>query len=327
MSSTPPSDDAYIHALAGSGGGVLSYLLTYPLASISTRLQVDQSKSQTNTVTAVLKIIKDEGWKGLYNGLESALVGVALTQGVYYYWYETVRAFFEGPQKKRLSDLVSLLIAAAAGSITVLLTNPIWVVNVRTTLAAKKKQGLSEELIPTELPKRKGIIETMKDVVKTEGIMGLWNGVIPALILVSNPAIQYMVFEKIKKIIAQDRSLKPIHYFLMGAFSKTIATTVTYPYIVVKSRLQMKQPNSDQLDNKNTQQLQYKNTTDVLLKIWQHEGPLGFFKGIQSKIVQSVLNAAFLFMFKEELVAVVRYTVQLLAALNPMKRSAPAKLI
>lgn len=35
-------------------------------------------------------------------------------------------------------------------------------------------------------------------MIKEEGIFSLWKGVIPALILVSNPMIQYTVFEKLK---------------------------------------------------------------------------------------------------------------------------------
>lgn len=43
-------------------------------------------------------------------------------------------------------------------------------------------------------------------------------------------------------------------------------------------------------------------TIDAILKIIHYEGWSGFYKGMSTKIVQSVLAAAVLFMIKEELV-------------------------
>mmetsp|Transcript_24438 Transcript_24438/g.34258 ORF Transcript_24438/g.34258 Transcript_24438/m.34258 type:complete len:319 (+) Transcript_24438:52-1008(+) len=311
------SNSAAVHALAGSGGGVLAYMLTYPLGTISTRLQVqtsnDQSSDQSHvyqgTVDAILKIIKSEGWQGLYSGYSAGLTAVAATQGIYYYWYEWIRAYVEDVMKSKnlqfSKDLVNLAIAAVAGSITATLTNPLWVVNVRMTLQKKN-------LDKTKNEKPKGFFAVMSDMVRDEGLTSFWKGIVPALILVSNPAIQYMVFEKLKAMYEAKRpgqKLTPLHHFLLGAIGKTIATIITYPYIVVKSRLQMKQPS-------NNNQPAYQGTSDVLSKIWANEGFFGFFKGMQSKIVQSVLNAAFLFYFKEELVQVV---VMLLAAASRLR--------
>jgi len=44
----------------------------------------------------------------------------------------------------------------------------------------------------------------------------------------------------------------------------------------------------------------YNNTMDAFKKIIKNEGAKGLYKGIQSKIFQSVLAAAFLFMFKDK---------------------------
>ncbi len=44
----------------------------------------------------------------------------------------------------------------------------------------------------------------------------------------------------------------------------------------------------------------YQSPWDGFQKIIKHEGVAGLYKGIESKIVQSVLTSAFLFAFKEE---------------------------
>lgn len=50
-----------------------------------------------------------------------------------------------------------------------------------------------------------------------------------------------------------------------------------------------------------TDDARYKNTWDGLQKIIANEGYSGLYKGIASKLFQSVLTAAFLFMYKEAL--------------------------
>ncbi|GJX44798.1 peroxisomal nicotinamide adenine dinucleotide carrier, partial [Tanacetum coccineum] len=67
------------------------------------------------------------------------------------------------------------------------------------------------------------------------------------------------------------------------------------------SRLQARQAIG--LDKKH----QYEGTLDAILKMIRYEGLHGFYKGMSTKIVQSVLAAAVLFMVKEELVNGVRW--------------------
>lgn len=60
-------------------------------------------------------------------------------------------------------------------------------------------------------------------------------------------------------------------------------------------------------------------TLDAILKMIRYEGFYGFYKGMGTKIVQSVLAAAVLFMIKEELVKGARF----LLAQNKPKSKPP----
>ena len=68
--------------------------------------------------------------------------------------------------------------------------------------------------------------------------------------LVSNPAIQFMVYEFLKRRtmgVAEDgnvnkKELTAITYFLMGALAKTVATVFTYPLQLVQSKLRVTYP-------------------------------------------------------------------------------------
>ncbi|KAI9023489.1 mitochondrial carrier domain-containing protein [Phycomyces nitens] len=280
--------DNIAHALSGAGGGIVAMILTYPLVSISSRLQVqknDQDKdAYKNTLDALAKIIAKEGPRGLYSGLSSGIFGIAITNGVYYYCYEAVKAIFEKtkPRGQPMSTSESMLSGAIAGATVVLATHPIWTVNTRMTV----RKG-----VEGENSKKAGAFAVGKSILHHEGIAGLYAGVQAALMLVINPIIQYTVFEQLKNKISQTRALGSFDYFLLGAVSKLCATGITYPYIVVKSRMQVIQEGDER----------YTSIIDAFKKIVSKEGVSGLYKGIHSKLLQSVLTAAFLFMAKEAL--------------------------
>jgi adenine nucleotide transporter 17 len=56
-------------------------------------------------------------------------------------------------------------------------------------------------------------------MINEEGLSSLWKGVIPALILVSNPMIQFAVFERLKLTTEKrsNRKLSPLQFFVLGA--------------------------------------------------------------------------------------------------------------
>ncbi|KAF2280379.1 mitochondrial carrier [Westerdykella ornata] len=295
----PPSaaaqqSDNVAHALAGAGGGLLSMALTYPLITLSTRAQVESKKAQSSTLDAARRIIKREGIAGLYAGLESALFGISVTNFVYYYWYEWTRAFFEkaalkaGRASKKLTTVESMIAGAIAGSATVLITNPIWVVNTRMTA---RKSG-SEETLPGAKPaKAPSTLGTLLSIIREEGPARLFAGVMPALVLVINPILQYTVFEQLKNMLERkQRRITPTDAFYLGALGKLLATSITYPYITVKSRMHVAGKDGPK-----------ETILSSFRRIIREEGYAGLYGGIGPKVTQSVITAAFLFAFKDAL--------------------------
>lgn len=159
--------------------------------------------------------------------------------------YEFSRAFFQRTTNKtRLSTLESMAAGALAGSATVLITNPIWVVNTRMT--ARQSES-NETVLPTKedsthdpaaapKPSSPSTISTFLKIVREDGVLRLFAGVLPALVLVINPILQYTIFEQLKQLLEKRRRVGATDSFLLGALGKLAATTITYPYITVKSR-------------------------------------------------------------------------------------------
>ncbi|XP_015877271.2 peroxisomal nicotinamide adenine dinucleotide carrier [Ziziphus jujuba] len=325
--------DALINGLAGAGGGIIAQLITYPLQTVNTRQQTERDlkkeKRKLGTIQQMCQVVKQEGWGRLYGGLTPSLAGTAASQGVYYYFYQIFRNKAEVAALERrklgigdgsVGMFTSLLVAALSGCVNVLLTNPIWVVVTRmqthTKISTKPTPGETPLITADEAvlaaaaePPPYGTAHVVQEVFDEAGIWGFWKGVLPTLIMVSNPSIQFMLYETMLKKLKQSRAsnkngnsvVTALEIFLLGALAKLGATVVTYPLLVVKSRLQAKQLTTG--DKRH----HYKGTLDAILKMIHHEGFYGFYKGMRTKIVQSVLAAAVLFMVKEELVQGARF--------------------
>lgn len=90
-------------------------------------------------------------------------------------------------------------------------------------------------------------------------------------------------------------SSKPsaLEIFGVSAVAKLGATVVTYPLLLVKTRMQTVRKGSGT-------ESQYASTLDAVSHVYNTEGLLGFYKGMHTKMVQSVVAAALLFLIKEE---------------------------
>ncbi|KAJ1427648.1 Mitochondrial substrate/solute carrier [Sesbania bispinosa] len=293
--------------------------------------------STPGTLLQIFQVIGNEGWGGLYSGLKPSLLGTAASQGIYYYFYQVFKnkavaiaaaRKIKGHGDGTVGMFGWLVVAAIAGSFNVLLTNPIWVLVTRMQTHTQAERKIMEEKkealriaasesslagstledkldeLNSKKPRPYGTIHAANEVYNEAGIVGFWKGVIPALIMVCNPSIQFMIYESSLKHLRARRSAKKqgntsisaLEVFLVGAIAKLGATVTTYPLLVVKSRLQAKQ----EIGGSNS--LRYSGTFDAVLKMIRYEGLSGFYKGMSTKIVQSVFAASVLFMVKEELV-------------------------
>lgn len=202
-----------------------------------TRKGIDGSTDLTyysSPLDAIQKILKQDGIPGLYTGIFGGLVGVASTNFAYFYWYTFVRDAYKRRQNidGPLSTAMELVLGAIAGALAQIFTIP---VSVCTT---RQQTQIGDE--------RKGLIETAKEVIAEDGITGLWRGLKPSLVLVVNPAITYGLFERFKEAMYPGTArLTPGQSFFVGAASKTVATIVTYPYIMAKVRMQFKPPTTN----------------------------------------------------------------------------------
>lgn len=77
-----------------------------------------------------------------------------------------------------------------------------------------------------------------------------------------------------------------MEYLTFAALSKLFAATATYPYQVVRARLQ-------------DQYRDYKGVMDVVSQTWRYEGVRGFYKGLSPYMVHVTPNICLVFLIYE----------------------------
>ena len=141
------------------------------------------------------------------------------------------------------------------------------------------------------------ILDGTKQMYCTEGLLGFYRGIVPSLFGVSHGAIQFMAYEQMKKHqgTGLDNSKKErtnVDYLLFSGLSKLFAGSLTYPYQVVRSRLQT-------YDAGRT----YRNARDVAVQVWNREGLSGFYKGLGPNLLRVVPSSCVTFLVYENVKA------------------------
>ncbi|OJJ69245.1 hypothetical protein ASPBRDRAFT_132622 [Aspergillus brasiliensis CBS 101740] len=283
-----------VETVAGFTAGIASTLCLHPLDLIKTRLQVDRlSPSRVGgSVPVIREIFQNEGGiKAFYRGLTPNLVGNSTSWALYFLCYGNIkgvmRTWRSGSQDQALTSADYFLASGSAGMLTSALTNPIWVIKTRMLSTGSQSPGAYASFTTGA-----------KEILRSEGISGFYRGLVPALFGVSHGALQFMAYEQLKlyrsrmapsagtSVIRRAssssdaarsgiRELGNVDLFVISSLSKLFAGCVTYPYQVLRSRLQTYDAH-----------LVYSGVRDAVAQIWAREGVTGFYKGLGPNLLR-----------------------------------------
>lgn len=288
----------YEHLVAGVGGGVVATSILHPLDLLKIRFAVNDSKWQLNSSTrptyrsTVISILRSEGVQGLYQGVTPNIVGAGAAWGFYFFFYNAAKSNLQGGNaQKQLSALSHLLAASSAGVLTLTMTNPIWVAKTRLCLQSGDKHKLAGK---SDTKVYRGFTDALVKIARHEGLRGLYSGFVPGLFGVSHGAVQFMAYEEMKNSYHNyynqeiTTKLGTMEYLSFAALSKLFAALSTYPYQVVRARLQ---------DTQN----KYVSSRDCIGKIYKLEGWMGFYKGLTPNLIRVVPATMITFVVYENL--------------------------
>lgn len=265
----------YEHLVAGTAAGTFATLILHPLDVIKIRFAVHDGIHGTPKYTGILNALKTiykvEGFKGLYRGVTPNLCGAGASWGLYFFFYNSIKNFIQGGNVNvPIGAGYHLLAASQAGFTTLLITNPLWVTKTRMCLQFDKDDKCY-----------KSMWDCLGQIYKSDGIRGFYKGLVPGIFGVSHGAVQFMVYEEMKNQYQHynklpiSKKLGTIEYLTFSATSKLLAVLVTYPYQVVRARLQ-------------NQHYSYNSASDCVTKIIQYEGWKGFYKGMGTNLIRVI---------------------------------------
>ncbi|PMD40641.1 putative peroxisomal adenine nucleotide transporter 1 [Hyaloscypha variabilis F] len=353
-----PALPALGHALAGSTGTAISNLAIYPLDLIITRLQVQRSlRKSTSTpdegeykgvLDAFEQIYRKEG------GISAFYTGVLQDTGksiadsflffLFYNYLRSRRLQKNGTKTTIVPVLDELTVGALAGACSKFFTTPISNIVTRKQTASMISARSSTS---TTSPSVSDIAQSIRS---EKGLQGFWSGYSASLILTLNPSITFFLYEFFKRGFlprAQRDDPGARITFLMAAVSKSIASTITYPFSLAKARAQTSSTPpvdtesaeivKEEVENahnrgdaekagKDAKNVAKRSTVfDTILKIYRTEGAAALYEGVWGEILKGFFSHGITMIVKESIHKLIIQTYYaILKALN--KYPSPTEL-
>jgi solute carrier family 25 folate transporter 32 len=161
---------------------------------VKTRLQVQGGNTAYNgTLHALKTIYMQEGFRGYYHGLNTALVSLVPNWMIYFTLYTESKRLFGRVLGREETPLVHVLSAMTAGASTNIITNPLWVLKTR----------FQTQTIGGGDVKYTGIFQGFARILREEGIQGLYRGLGPSLIGIIHVGVQFPLYEALKKYFCE----------------------------------------------------------------------------------------------------------------------------
>ncbi|CBI17440.3 unnamed protein product, partial [Vitis vinifera] len=290
------------NATAGAIAGFATVAAMHPLDVVLNDGRLTNLPTYKNTAHAIFTITRLEGLRGLYAGFYPAVLGSTVSWGLYFFFYGRAKQRYSKNGTQKLSPGLHLASAAEAGALVSLCTNPIWVIKTRLQLETPLHQTRPYS----------GLYDALRTILKEEGWSALYRGIAPSLFLqVSHGAVQFMVYEELRKFVVEFKCkesnknlgsdaklLDSVDYAVLGASSKLAAILMTYPFQVIRARLQQR-PNRDGIPR-------YMDSWHVVKETARFEGFRGFYKGITPSILKNLPAASITFVVYENVLNLLR---------------------
>ncbi|KAA8531928.1 hypothetical protein F0562_006355 [Nyssa sinensis] len=297
MSALKSVDWQWENATAGAVAGCATVSFSHPLDVVRTRFQVNDGRvsnfpTYKNTPHALFTIARSEGLRGLYAGFYPAVLGSTVSWGLYFFFYSKAKQRYS-KNREELSPGLHLASAAEAGALVCFCTNPVWLIKTRLQLQTPLHQTRPYS----------GLYDALRTILKEEGWTALYKGIVPGLFLVTHGAIQFTAYEELRKVVVDFKSkkseqnlsgaelLSSVDYATLGASSKLAAILLTYPFQVIRARLQQR-PSKDGIPR-------YMDSWHVVKETARFEGLRGFYKGITANLLKNAPAASITFIVYE----------------------------
>lgn len=218
---------------------------------------------------------------------------------------------------KHLPVIDELSVGFLAGAFSKFLTTPI--ANIVTR---KQTSSMLTGRDPGKNTDQGSLRSIASQIQAEKGVQGFWSGYSASLVLTLNPSLTFFFFEAFKRTLlprSQRQSPSPQATFLLAAISKAVASMITYPFSLAKSRLQSSSV-LDQREASTTVKLEDtfppkaapSNVFTVILRIARTEGLSALYEGLGGEVMKGFFSHGITMIVKEathKLVIQLYYTI------------------
>jgi len=255
----------------GSVAGACGATAVYPIDLVKTRMQNQRTGSYIgelmyrNSFDCFKKVVRHEGFTGLYRGLVPQLLGVAPEKAIKLTMNDLARDKIRHFNDGHLPLWGEVIAGGCGGASQVMFTNPLEIVKIRLQVAGEIASGAKV---------------SAWGVVKELGFFGLYKGS-RACFLRDIPfsMIYFPAYAHLKPAFADENGYNsPLSLLTAGAIAGMPAASLVTPADVVKTRLQVVA---------RAGQTTYSGLTDAVKKIYVEEGFAAFWKGAVARMCRS----------------------------------------
>ena len=255
----------------------------------------------------------------MFKGLGANLIGVVPARSTNFFVY--------GNGKRILNNYcnpdaslgenpwqIHVVAAIAAGIATGTATNPIWLVKTRMQL---DRNRASDD--PLRGRQYRNSWDCIKQTVRHEGIRGLYKGLTASYLGVTESTMQWVMYEQFKTILTGRKARRAAdpHYqpdildkvedfagmFTAAAGAKLIASAITYPHEVVRTRLRQA-PTVTSSTGKPV--VKYTGLIQCFKLIAKEEGLAGLYGGMTPHLLRVAPSAGIMFVVYEGMLKVLQ---------------------
>lgn len=175
-----------------------------------------------------------------------------------------------------------------AGTCSIAAVNPILV--IRTRLMSQT--NISNRTYARPGWQYKSAFDAARQIYRNEGVLTFYSGLTPALLGISHLAIQFPLYEKLKRSFTGSglgetngrSSYNTLGVLAAASMSKIVASSMTYPLEVIRTRLQTQQS----LTSTTFTSPWHGGIMNLANTLWLKEGWRGFYAGMGTSMVRAV---------------------------------------
>lgn len=293
-----------VGAIAGMGSGLTKVAVGHGFDTVKTRMQCSPPGTYGGAVDVLRKIIRKEGFRGLYKGATPPAVGWAAIDSVLLGSLHNYRLFLirqgmteqtPGSQTQRLTLFGHGLAGLMAGCTSAFIATPVELLKVKLQLQSQK--SVAERRFS-------GPIHCASQIIRVQGIQGMYSGFTGSLAFRVNFFWMFLSIEALMRGFSKLSGTRfeistGLANFLSGGLASFSFWIMAIPADNVKNRMMAypfpatyPYPSENRIINRPSL---YRTARDILLR----DGYAGFFRGLGPCLLRAFpVNASAFFVYE-----------------------------